>query len=112
MARRRRVFGLTLSVLVGVALVVTLVAVSYAQGGPGGQEGGRERGARVAQQMWRPAMATPAIAVAGDKVFVAAGGKLYRFDANTLELEAEATYAQLPPIPRGGPGEVPPAPAQ
>jgi hypothetical protein len=60
--------------------------------------------------MMMRAMAPPAIAVAGGKVFIAAGGKLYRFDAETLELEAEADYAPMGPMPMGPgmPGGPPP----
>jgi hypothetical protein len=52
-------------------------------------------------------MGAPAIAVAEGKVFVAAGGRLYRFNADTLQLEMQAEYAAMPPMapPRGAGGQ-------
>jgi hypothetical protein len=42
-------------------------------------------------------LAPPAIAVAGGKVYLAAGGRLYRFDAGTLRLEKQGSYGPQPP---------------
>lgn len=91
------------------------------QAGPGGWQQGPGPGAGVGPgpgfgpmgpmggPMMMRAMATPAIAVAGGKVFVAAGGVLYRFDAETLELELKVEYAPMtPPMGPGGPGGPPP----
>jgi hypothetical protein len=106
--------GRTLIVTIGVAallaLVVCLFAVSWAQapGAPGGPgpmgpgPGGTMPGMRMMQ-----GMGAPAIAVAEGKVFVAAGGRLYRFNADTLQLEMQAEYAAMPPMapPRGAGGQ-------
>lgn len=62
----------------------------------------------MAGAMMMRAMAQPAIAVANGKVFIAAGGVLYRFNAETLELELQVEYAPfMPPMGPGGPGGPP-----
>ncbi len=68
-----------------------------------GQEGGQDRMRRATgmMQMMQP----PVIAVAGDSVYVAQGGWLFKFDANTLELQHQVHY--FPP-----PGAPPPPPNQ
>ena len=48
-------------------------------------------------------MGTPAIAVAGDAVFVVQAGSIYKFDAETLELLAQAEIPR-PEMPGGAPG--------
>ncbi len=94
----------------------------------------RGRGGRMvrmmAPRMMMPMFVPVAIAVADGKVFVVAGGKLYRFNAETLELEMEVDFLKpapmpmpmggrpgqggqlMPPPPQPGqPGMVPPPPA-
>ncbi|MCD6351729.1 MAG: hypothetical protein J7M26_06390 [Armatimonadetes bacterium] len=122
----------TLAVVVALALVVGVLALVWAQqpgqpgqlqpprGGRGGFGGGGPRvggmmgpmmGMMGPMQQMMQAMAPPAIAVADGKVYVAAAGKLYRFDAKSLDLEKQTTYASTPGVPGpapGGPGAPPP----
>lgn len=87
-----------LALIVGVIVLVGLlswVAVAVAQpaggGGPGG--GGRNFGRMMG-------MMPPAIAVAGDAVFVVRGNMIYKFSADTLELLAQAEIPMpTPPTP-------------
>lgn len=44
----------------------------------------------------------PAIAVAGNSVYVVLGGTIYKFDAETLDLQAKNTFLE-PPQPPGPP---------
>jgi hypothetical protein len=63
--------------------------------------------------MMDPAMGQASVAISSGKVFVAAGGRLFRFDAGTLALEKQSFYARPPqgggPQP-GGPQFVPGGP--
>ncbi len=100
--------GLALVVLLGLALVATVMA--QPAGEQQGQRGQmmRGRGQRMGRMMRMPMrmpMLPVAIAVANGKVFVASAGKLYRFNADTLELEMEASYG--PPAPAPGPQPMP-----
>jgi hypothetical protein len=45
---------------------------------------------------------TPAIAVADGKVYVVLGGTLYKFNADTLALEAQNTFVERPPAGAAG----------
>ncbi|MFQ5811464.1 MAG: hypothetical protein ACE5JM_17740 [Armatimonadota bacterium] len=49
-----------------------------------------------------PMLMPPAIAVAGDAVFVVRGNMIYKFDAETLELIAHGEIPELEAPPRPG----------
>jgi hypothetical protein len=57
-------------------------------------------GAQAARRMAMVGMmgGTPAIAVADGKVYVVLGGTLYKFNAETLELEGQNTFVERPAI--------------
>jgi len=80
-------------------VLVSLVVYAVAQVPPGLQ-GGQGQGMRG----FRPPGGGAAIAVAGNAVFVVANGMLLKFDAETLELLAQADlpqpeWQQMPPPP-------------
>jgi len=98
-----------LTLIVGVIVLVGLlswVAVAVAQPAGGGQGGGqRPDGGRMMAMMGM--MQPPAIAVAGNAVFVVRGNMIYKFDAETLELlaQAEIPAPAPPPAPPAAPGQ-------
>jgi len=92
-----------IGVIVLLALLSSLVVYVVAQP-PGGFQGG---GGQFNPQMmrFRGMGGGPAIAVAGEAVFVVANGMLLKYDANTLELLAQAELPQpaMPPMPAAAP---------
>ena len=106
-----------LAAIVIALLVVFAVGFAIAQQvqGRGRRMGRGMMGPPMVRPFGPPAPAEPvAIAVYKGKVFIASGGKLYRFDAETLEKEMETTYAEAPqppgPPPPAPPLQAPPAP--
>ena len=135
MSDKGRLLVATAVVAALVAILIAAIAVAQqGQGGPRGPARGRGVGSMMGPRMvgpmmgprmmgMGPAMAPPppepvAICVEKGKVFVASGGRLYRFDAKTLEKEKEVVYAQPPeppavpggPMPGAAPQPPPPAP--
>lgn len=94
------------TVLVVVAVVAALgLALALVSAQPGPQEG-QDRGGRdmgFARMMGGAAPA--AIAVAGNAVFVVANNMIYKFDAETLELLAQAELPRPARPQRGGGAE-------
>ena len=90
------------------------------EGGPAGQrpEAGARGRLQERMQQWmaqnpammqrmdwmRQASAPPAIAVAGDAVFVVKGNWLYKFNTADLSLAAKAPLEEEPPMPMAGGG--------
>jgi hypothetical protein len=99
--------------IVGLAVVATALGV-YAQpgppaaGGPGGPAGGRNFGQMMG--MMRMASGT-AIAVNDGAVYVVYMGTLFRFNADTLEEEAQVQLRPqgMPGMGMGQPGGAPAA---
>jgi len=94
-----------LVVLLGGIIVYAVAQGGGFQGGgaqPGGGRGGP--GGNNMMRMMMGRMGTPAIAVAGDAVFVVQAGNIYKFDAGTLELlaQAEIPRPEMPEMPGGG----------
>jgi len=88
----RRGVAVAVAIVAGVILV-GIVAVALAQPPP---QGGQ-------QMPWRPRMPmAPAMAVGDGAVYVLRGNTLYRFDAQTLELLAQAEL----PRPKVEPGQM------
>jgi hypothetical protein len=87
----------TLLTLALVVAIMTMASVAMAQPGPAeGQQGaqgdnGARRGGEMMMRMQQ--QTPPAIAVADGAVFLFVRNTLYKFDADTLELLAQA---QLP----------------
>jgi len=87
------------------ALGLALALVSAQPGPQEGQQQGQERGGRdMGLMRMMGGMAPPAIAIAGDAVFVVSGNMIYKFDAGTLELLAQAELPR-PERPRREGGE-------
>ncbi|MBC7288501.1 MAG: hypothetical protein H5T86_10760 [Armatimonadetes bacterium] len=98
-------------VVVALAAAVAM-GVALAQQGParGQGPGPGPLAGPAARPVFFPQAAPVAIWVDKGKVFVASAGKLYRFDAETVQKEMEATYQEpLPPGPPPG-GFAPPQP--
>jgi hypothetical protein len=86
--------------IIAVLTLLVIVAFAVAQPGqPGAGQGfqgagaGRDPGMR-GMRMMGGMMGGTAIAVAGDAVFVVRGNMIYKFDAGTLELLAQAEIPQ------------------
>lgn len=99
----------TVLVVVGImaALGLTLALVSAQPGPQEGQQQGQDqqRGGRDFGFMrMQGGMAPPAIAVAGDAIFVVANNMIYKFDAETLDLLAQAELPR-PERPRRDGGQ-------
>lgn len=97
------------TVLVVVAVMAALgLALALVSAQPGPQEGqqqGQDRGGRdMGFMRMMGAAAPPAIAVAGDAIFVVANNMIYKFDAETLDLlaQAELPRPQRPQREGGG----------
>ena len=89
------VIGLVVAVVVLAGIVAFAVAQPAQPGaGQGFPGAGAGAGAGRFQGMMRGmrgiGMGTPAIAVSGDAVFVVSANMIYKFDAETLELLAQA----------------------
>ena len=101
---------LTYFAVVGlVVLMVGIVAYAVAQpatpAAPGGAAGGFQGGPPGGRMMMRMmGGGAPAIAVTETAVFVVSGNALYKYDAETLELlaQAEIPRPQMPMIQGGG----------
>jgi len=110
--QKRRVAVVALIVM--AVLLIGLVATAIAQpplqqgggGGQAGQRGGQRGGMRgMPGGMGMMAMMMPAaIAVEGDAVFVVKGNAIYKFDADSLELLAQAVIPE-PEMPAPPPGQ-------
>jgi len=88
-----------IAVAVCVVILAGLATFAVAQPGvPGGYPQGGGRGPGMGGQQARPA----AIAVTAQAVFVVSGSRLYKFDADTLELIAH-TEIPAPEPPAGLP---------
>jgi hypothetical protein len=84
-----------ISLIVVAAVLAGIVAFAVAQPAqPGADQGFQGAGAGRPQGMMRgmrgPGVGTPAIAVSGNAVFVVSGNMIYKFDAEALELLAQA----------------------
>jgi len=99
--------------LIAVAIVAVILAgiVTVALAQPAaqqeeGQQQGRDRGRGMARMMMG-ARGGSAIAVTDDAVFVVTGNMLYKFDAETLELLAQAEIPRPERPQRQQPAEAP-----
>jgi hypothetical protein len=97
-------------ILVSVVFVIlALAVVAFAQREPQGDEGGGPPG--MMGPMIRPGMGMPGpgaqMAVSDDAVYILAGAKLMKFNADTLELETEAELPRPDFTDRPGPPGVP-----
>jgi len=92
-SKMRKHYSAVIAVVVCVAIVAGAIGFALAQrrgiGGAGGAPLGGPEGPLMGAQ--RGMMA--AIAVAGPAVYVASGGTLYKFDAETLRLIASVNIA-------------------
>jgi len=97
------------STLMLVVILTGFVVYAVAQAPGGGFQGGgaNPAGGRGGFRGFGMGMGGPAIAVAGDAVFVVWGNGLYKFDANTLELlaQTEIPMPQPPAPPAAAPGQ-------
>ncbi len=109
---KRRVAVTVLVVLAVFLLGIVAIALAQpqqeqggaAQAQPGFQGGGRRAAGQMGMRMMQM-MLPPAIAVAGNAVYVVRGNMLYKFDAETLELIAQAELpVQAPPAPAAAGG--------
>jgi hypothetical protein len=79
---KRLLFALTV-----LAIVTTVVAVSFAQQGPGGRQGqGRQPGGQPGQV---PDMFS-STAISGEKIFILKDNVLYKVNAGTMAVEKKA----------------------
>jgi hypothetical protein len=94
-------------ILVLVVLLASLIAYAVAQPPAGGFQGGGQRDpGMMMRAMMRGMGGGPAIAVADGAVFVVANNMLLKYDANTLELLAQAELPQpKPPAGMPAPGQ-------
>ncbi len=109
---RTRTLLLILGTVAVAGLILTSLAV-YAQDQPGFQGGGQRPQGRGDRGQWMGMMARmgggTAIAVSGDSVYVIYMGTLFKFNADTLEEEAQVRL-QPEGMPMGGPPMAPGAP--
>jgi len=105
---KRSTLMLIVAGIVAVGILATAIGV-HAQA-PGQPPGGAGPGAGTFMRAGM--MSSPAIAVAGDCVYVVYMGTLFKFNADTLEEEAQVRLRPqgLPGMP-GGAGGAPGAPA-
>ncbi|MFQ6131319.1 MAG: hypothetical protein ACE5R4_04730 [Armatimonadota bacterium] len=117
--KRRRLPRLPLTLTVSVLLAALVVGVlpvgtALAQppppaapipgGGPPGPGGPGPGGFGPGMMPMGPRMMgapTPAIAVANNSVYVVLGGTIYKFDAETLQLQAKNEFIKPPEPPAG-----------
>lgn len=103
---RRKLAGVAVLSLFALVVGLLLVTPRDASGqqpprAPAADDQPGRGGGRAFMRMMMPRlMGGAAIAVADGKVFVVAGGTLYKFDAETLELEGQNTFIE-PPAPGG-----------